>query len=69
MHYRHFFTDPDGASHWRAVMVALEEKTFAPPAKAIDLSAAEPATFTVFLLLRAGRDKPIHPTPERQTPI
>lgn len=67
MHFHHLYADEDGASHWRTVDVSLAERVFAPPAQSIELSEAEPATFAVFLRLRAGWDEPTHPTPKRQT--
>lgn len=47
-------------------MVVLEEKSFAPPAKAIEISEPEPVRRTMFLRLKAGWDEPIHPTPVAQ---
>lgn len=67
MLYHHLFADESGESRWRTVEVDLEERSFAPPARAIFVSAAEPARATVFLRLDAGWDEPIHPTPLRQT--
>ena len=67
MQYHWLYADADGESHWKTVDVALEERSFAPPAKAIEISASEPATQTLFLRLRAGWDEPIHSTPVRQT--
>ena len=59
-------SDADGESHWEDVEVALEEKTFAPPAKAIEISTPEAVRNFMFLRLRAGWDEPIHPTPVAQ---
>lgn len=67
MQYHHLYAGPDGESHWDTVKVGLEERTFAPPAKAIEISDPETTTQTMFLRLRAGWDEPIHPTPVRQT--
>lgn len=67
MRYHHLYAAEDGESHWRTVEVPLEERTFAPPARAIFISEGEPAVATVFLRLDAGWDEPIHPTPKRQT--
>ncbi|MGI3185262.1 cupin domain-containing protein [Nioella aestuarii] len=67
MHYHHLYASADGESHWRKVEVPLEERTFAPPAKAIFVSEAEAAKTTVFLRLDPGWNEPIHPTPKRQT--
>ena len=69
MKYHLLYADETGESHWREIEVPLEEKTFAPPAEAIELSAADPARAFVFLRLRAGWDEPVHPTPKRQTLI
>lgn len=66
MRYHHLFTDGHGESHRRTVDVDHSEQTFAPPAKAIEISEPEPAKATLFLWLPAGWDEPIHPTPKRQ---
>jgi quercetin dioxygenase-like cupin family protein len=66
MHYHHLYSGPDGESHWREVAVTVEERSFAPPAKAIEISETEPATGTLFLRLAAGWDEPPHPTPRAQ---
>lgn len=63
------YADAEGESHWTDVTVALAERSFAPPAKAIEISDPEAATHSLFLRLRAGWDEPIHPTPVRQTLI
>ena len=42
MKYHLLYADETGESHWRDIEVPLEEKTFAPPAEAIELSGAEP---------------------------
>lgn len=67
MKYNLLYADGTGASRWRDVEVALAEKTFAPPAKEIFVSAAERTTQFMFLRLKAGWDEPVHPTPKRQT--
>lgn len=59
-------SDAAGESHFEDVEVALEERTFAPPAKAIEISEPEPARQMLFLRLEAGWNEPIHPTPVRQ---
>lgn len=69
MRYHHLFCDETGESHWRDVDVALQERLFAPPAKGILVSDAEPAKALVFLRLPAGWDEPIHPSPIPQTLI
>ena len=67
MRYVKLFVDSEGESHWEDVEVALEERVFAPPAKAIEVSDAQAASQYVFLRLRAGWDEPVHPTPAAQT--
>ena len=52
-----------GESHWEDVEVSLQERTFAPPAKAIEISKPEHVKQAMFLRLRAGWDEPIHPAP------
>ena len=69
MHYYDLYADETGESHWRGMLVALAEKTFAPPAKAIEISEIAPATGMRFLRLRAGWNEPIHPTPVAQSLI
>lgn len=66
MQYHHLYNDHTGESHWRTMDIALNEQTFAPPAKAIFISEGEPAKATLFLRLAAGWNEPIHPTPKRQ---
>lgn len=66
MKFFRLYADAAGESHWEDVGVSLQEKTFAPPAKAIEVSEGEPATQILFLRLRAGWDEPVHPTPLRQ---
>ncbi|MGB3279403.1 MAG: cupin [Pseudorhodobacter sp.] len=66
MKFYKLFADAEGESHWQDITVTLAEQVFALPAKAIEISAAEPATQMLFLRLRAGWNEPIHPTPVRQ---
>ena len=66
MKFHKLYCDETGASHWQDVDVTLEEKTFAPPAKAIEVSDPDPVKQMMFLRLRSGWDEPIHPTPVRQ---
>lgn len=66
MKYHCLYEDGEGESHWREVAVGLEEREFAPPAKAIEISHSLPACATLFLRLRAGWNEPAHPTPIRQ---
>jgi len=60
------FCDAAGESHWQDVEIELEERTFAPPAKGIEISDPSPATQSLFLRLRPGWNEPTHPTPIRQ---
>ncbi|MDJ0992422.1 MAG: cupin [Dinoroseobacter sp.] len=69
MKYFDLFADDTGESRFRDIDVALEERTFAPPAKAIEISETEAASGMLFLRLRAGWNEPIHPTPVAQTLI
>lgn len=69
MHYHHLVAGEDGESRWHTVDVALNERSFAPPAQRILVSEAEAASALVFLRLPAGWDEPIHPTPKAQTLI
>ena len=66
MIFKKLYADAAGESHWEDVTVNLEEKTFAPPAKAIEISKPETVTQTMFLRLKKGWDEPIHPTPVAQ---
>lgn len=66
MKYQKLYADDAGESRWADIDVTLDEKSFAPPAKVIDVSDPEPARQMLFLRLRAGWDEPIHPTPVRQ---
>ena len=66
MKYHKLYADAEGESHWEEVTVALEEQTFAPPAKAIEISAPEPVQKDLFLRLKAGWDEPIHTSPVEQ---
>lgn len=63
MLYHRLYATPDGESHWEDVPVTLEERSFAPPAKAIEISEADRVQKLLFLRLRAGWDEPVHPTP------
>ena len=63
MKFHKLYADAEGESHWQDVEVTLTERVFAPPAKAIEISQAEPAKQVMFLRLRAGWNEPVHPTP------
>ena len=69
MHYHHLYADEAGESRWRTVDVALSERSFAPPAGAIEISDGQAARGMLFLRLRAGWNEPVHPTPVAQTLI
>ncbi|MFK8034001.1 MAG: hypothetical protein AB8B94_07645 [Hyphomicrobiales bacterium] len=66
MKFQKLFSDAEGESHWQDIEVELEERTFAPPAKAIEISQPEAVKRTMFLRLKSGWDEPIHPTPVAQ---
>ncbi len=66
MKYQKLFSDDNGESHWEDIDVKLEERTFAPPARNIEISDPEPVKQAMFLRLRAGWNEPIHPTPVAQ---
>lgn len=66
MRYHRLYADEEGESRWEEVGVTLAERSFAPPARAIEISEAEPAQRMLFLRLRAGWDEPVHPSPIRQ---
>ncbi|MEM0948131.1 MAG: cupin [Pseudomonadota bacterium] len=69
MRFHLLYSGPDGESHWRDEDVVLEEREFAPPAKAIEISAADPARASLFLRLRTGWNEPSHTSPIPQTLI
>ena len=60
------FADDTGQSHWKDVAVDVQERSFAPPALAIEISEPTAAEATFFLRLKAGWDEPPHPTPKAQ---
>jgi len=64
--YQKLYSDAEGESHWQDVEVELKEQTFAPPAKAIEISTPEAVKQTLFLRLKSGWNEPIHPTPVSQ---
>lgn len=66
MRYFRLFCDSSGESHWEDVDVSFEERSFAPPAKSIEISQPEAARSTLFLRLRTGWNEPTHPTPVAQ---
>ena len=66
MKYYKLYADAAGESHWSEIEVKVEERTFAPPAQAIEISEPEQVKQTMFLRLRSGWNEPIHPTPVMQ---
>ncbi len=66
MKYQRLFCDAAGESHWEDVEVPVEVRTFAPPAKDIEISEPETIKQVLFLRLRSGWNEPIHPTPVKQ---
>ena len=66
MKFHKLYSDVNGESHWETVDVALQERSFAPPAQAIEISEADPVRNFLFLRLGSGWDEPIHPTPVAQ---
>ena len=66
MKFRKLYSDENGESRWTDVDVVLEERSFAPPAKDIEVSEPEPVKQMMFLRLRSGWNEPIHPTPVAQ---
>lgn len=66
MKFQKLYCDAEGESHWQDIEVELTEQTFAPPAKAIEISTPEAARQTMFLRLKSGWDEPVHPTPVAQ---
>lgn len=67
MRFHDLLCDEAGESHWPTVDVALAERSFAPPARAIEISDTLPASGYLFLRLAAGWNEPVHPTPRVQT--
>lgn len=66
MKYYNLYADAAGESRWSEIEVPLAERSFAPPAKAIEVSEPEHVKQTMFLRLRSGWNEPIHPTPVAQ---
>nr|WP_174818971.1 cupin [Ruegeria atlantica] len=64
--YYKLYVDAAGESHWDDIEVKVEERSFAPPAQAIEISEPEKVERVMFLRLRSGWDEPIHPTPVAQ---
>lgn len=66
MQYHKLYSDKAGESHWEDVEITLQERSFAPPARNIEISEPENVGRFMFLRLPAGWDEPVHPTPVRQ---
>ncbi len=58
--------DPAGISHFIDAPVPLDTGAFAPPAPPMPISATEPATGLLYLVLPAGWGGAQHPSPRRQ---
>ena len=69
MEYFRLFDRDCGDSTFEDVTITLSEKTFAPPARAIEISETRASSRMLFLRLRKGWNEPIHPTPIPQTLI
>lgn len=68
MRFQKLYFDSECESHWEDIDVALAERSFAPPAQNIEISAPEADRKTMFLQLKSGWSEPIHLTPVRQKP-
>ena len=66
MQYYHLFSDEDGESRWRNVLISFADREIAPGAQPISVSNREPAKATLFLRLKSGWNEPIRPTERRQ---
>lgn len=66
MKFQKLYVDAQGESHWEDIDVTLAERSFAPPAQAIEISEPEPVKKTMFLRLKSGWNEPIHPSPITQ---
>jgi len=62
----HLIEDAAGLSHFAAAPVPLDAGAFAPPAPPMPISATEPATGLLYLVLPAGWGGAQHPSPRRQ---
>ena len=66
MKFHKLYCDPQGESHWADIEVELKEQTFAPPAKAIEISTPELVKQFMFVRCKSGWDEPVHPSPVTQ---
>ncbi len=66
MKYQKLYSDESGESHWQEIDVSLQVRSFAPPAKDIEVSDAESVKAMLFLRLQSGWNEPVHPTPVKQ---
>ncbi|WP_018348354.1 hypothetical protein [Longispora albida] len=60
------YTDEAGESHFIDELVEAHDANFAPPAPSMYVSTPQEAKASLFLLLPAGYDSPLHPAPRRQ---
>ena len=60
------YTDSEGDSHFKDVVVELQETNFAPPAPPLNVSSFRPADQYGFLVAPTGWIGDWHPTPQRQ---
>jgi hypothetical protein len=66
MKYVRISSDSDGESHFEDVEIALAPVEYAPPAPALDLSAAAPVRDCRFFSVPADWFGDWHPSPRRQ---
>lgn len=66
MPFLHLGEDASGVSHFSDIGVPLDPGAFAPPAPPMPISAVEPATGLLYLILPAGWGGAQHPSPRRQ---
>lgn len=66
MKFLKLYCDEAGESHWQEIEVSLAERSFAPPAREIEVSEPETVGKLLFLRLKSGWNEPAHPTPVRQ---
>ncbi len=64
--YLRIFADAEGVSHMETLKIELESNDYAPPAPALNLSAASASSKSLFLELPVGWYGDWHPTPVQQ---